>query len=199
MTHDNIKAAEAEARRFIALVKAMRDEEKQREHVYNGHTYTLQRPHLYAGQPRASWRGAARVHGSDAGAGPDAEARMTPERQAAEVIAGAVSPSLCVAAGFLGCPDAGRCQGCQHDAGKAGKRAVEALSSAGLVVLTAERVAGMRDTIATLHNALNCIIHEEDNDPPSVRNAIRIARNALDEVRDQARAALGAATKETMR
>lgn len=34
---------------------------------------------------------------------------------------------------------------------------------------------------ATLHNTLNCIIHEEDNDPPDIANAIRIARNGLDE------------------
>ena len=33
----------------------------------------------------------------------------------------------------------------------------------------------------TLHNGLNCIIHEEDNDPPDWQNAVRIARNTLKE------------------
>lgn len=66
---------------------------------------------------------------------------MTPEQIAADRIARAVAPSLCVAAGFLGCPDNGGCKGCQHDAARVGKRAVEALSAAGLVVVAAERVA----------------------------------------------------------
>ena len=35
----------------------------------------------------------------------------------------------------------------------------------------------------TLHNGLNCVIHEEDNDPPDWRNAVRIARNTLAECR----------------
>lgn len=35
----------------------------------------------------------------------------------------------------------------------------------------------------TLHNGLNCVIHEEDNDPPDVANAVRIARATLDEAR----------------
>ena len=51
-----------------------------------------------------------------------------------------------------------------------------ALSAAGLRV----EVAGVMET---MHNALNCIIHEEDNDPPDALNAVRIARAALNEVR----------------
>jgi hypothetical protein len=44
-------------------------------------------------------------------------------------------------------------------------------------------VALLQDAWATLHNALNCIIHEEDNEPPDIANAIRIARAGLDEAR----------------
>lgn len=43
------------------------------------------------------------------------------------------------------------------------------------------RLAAVFRAWAILHNTLNCIIHEEDNDPPDVANAIRIARNGLDE------------------
>jgi hypothetical protein len=65
-----------------------------------------------------------------------------------------------------------------------------ALDAAGKVVVAKENVANIaallatdRSIIGTLHNALNCIIHEEDNDPPCALNAVRIARDALDEVR----------------
>jgi hypothetical protein len=71
-----------------------------------------------------------------------------------------------------------------------------ALDAAGLAVVEKKDVAGIgallatdRSIIGTLHNALNCIIHEEDNDPPDALNAVRIARNALDEVRTMLAAA----------
>lgn len=60
-------------------------------------------------------------------------------------------------------------------------------TAATLRALVAERDAAQRRLAAVfrawaiLHNTLNCIIHEEDNDPPDVANAIRIARNGLDE------------------
>jgi hypothetical protein len=40
-----------------------------------------------------------------------------------------------------------------------------------------------RGAVETLHNALNCVIHEEDNDPPCALTAVWIARNGLDEYR----------------
>jgi hypothetical protein len=70
---------------------------------------------------------------------------MTAERQAADAIALAVAPRLCVRP--PGECDPALCSGCLHDAERAGRAAVETLAAAGLVIAPAARVADLLDAL----------------------------------------------------
>lgn len=52
--------------------------------------------------------------------------------------------------------------------------ALAAIEAAGLSITS-------KGLWETLWNGHNCVVHEEDNDPPSVENAIRISRDTLRE------------------
>ena len=54
--------------------------------------------------------------------------------------------------------------------------------TADILEAAADHIEALTWKLATLHNGLNCVIHEEDNDPPDAANAVRIARNALAEI-----------------
>jgi hypothetical protein len=71
---------------------------------------------------------------------------MTPEQIAADRIAQTVASHLCVMPGGTR-PERSACEGCAHDAQRAGKASVEAISAAGLLIVPADRIAELLDAL----------------------------------------------------
>lgn len=72
---------------------------------------------------------------------PDAQLRDL----AADAIAAAVAPRLCVRP--PGECEPALCSGCLHDAERAGRAALDAMSAAGLLIVKSERLAQMQDAL----------------------------------------------------